>query len=298
MMPVRSVPRVLGVLLLFGLVVGAYLLLIRPSQLRWGASDEELARAMPGDELLAESTLLATRAVTIEGTPEEIWPWLVQMGHGRAGFYGYDLIENLGSPRGTRSADRIIPELQDLAVGDRVHMSEPIYLIVDSMDPHRSLVWADPSDPPTSALTWALYPVDERHTRLVSRIRLRYHWTGAWIVIELFTDFADHVAVRKILLGVKDRVEGRVEPMAIQNTEVALWAVAVLQLFAALIAIFIRQPWWKGWLIAAAAAGTLLVTLYGHGPLWIGVLLEVGVLAGLWWIYRAPSLRAPPSPAR
>ena len=68
MIPAKSVPRVLSVVLLFGLVVGVYLLLIRPSQLRWGASNEELARAMPGDELLAESTFLATRAVTIEDT--------------------------------------------------------------------------------------------------------------------------------------------------------------------------------------------------------------------------------------
>jgi hypothetical protein len=285
-------------LLLFALVVGVYLLLIRPSQLRWGASDDELARAIPGDELLAEATLFATRAVTIEGTPEEVWPWLVQMGHGRAGFYGYDLIENLGSRRGIRSADRIIPELQDLKVGDRVPMSEPIYLIVESMDPHRSLVWADSSDPPASAITWALYPVDERRTRLVSRVRLRYGWTGVWLVLELFTDFADHVAVRKILLGVKDRVEGRVEPMAIQNTEVTLWAIAVLQFLAAVVAVFIRQPWWKGWLIAAAAAGTLLMTLYAHGPLWIGVLLVGGVFVGLWWAYRVPPSEAAPSPAR
>ncbi|MDX1387803.1 MAG: hypothetical protein R3344_01340 [Acidobacteriota bacterium] len=278
--------RILSVLSLLALTVGTYMLVIRPSQLRWGASDEELARTMAGDELVAEPTFFATRAITINATPEEIWPWVVQMGHGRAGFYGYDLIENLGSPRGIRSADRIIEELQDLEVGDRVYMSAPIYLIVDSMDPPRSLVWADPSDPPTSALTWALYPVDEGRTRLVSRVRLRYHWTRPVIVIELFTDFADHVAVQKILHGVKDRVEGRVESMAIQTIEVALWAVAVLQLFAALILIFIRDPWWKGWLVAAAAAGTLLVALYLHGPLWIGVILEAGVCAGLWWVYR------------
>ena len=76
-------------------------------------------------------------------------------------------------------------------------------------------------------------------------------------MLELFTDFADPVAVRKILLGVKDRVEGRVEPMAVQIIEVALWAIPVLQFLAALVAIFIRDPWWKGWLIAAAAASAL-----------------------------------------
>jgi len=294
----RITARALSILLLFGEVVGAYLVFIRPLQLRWGASNEEVARAMPGDELLPEATLLATRAISIEGTPEEIWPWLVQMGHGRAGFYGYDLIENLGSPRGIRSADHIIPELQDLEVGDRVHMSEPIYLIVRSMDPPRSLVWADPADPTASAITWALYPVDDRHTRLVSRVRLRYRWTGAWVVVELFTDFADHVAVRKILQGVKDRVEGRVEPMAIQSTEVALWVIAVLQFLAALVAIFVRRPWWKGWIVAAAAVNGLFVTLFALAPLWVGVLVVAGVFVALWWAYRVSPTEAPPSPTR
>jgi len=73
--------QVLSVLALFGLVISIYLLGVRPSQQRWGATDEELARAMPADELVSHPTFVATRAVTIEDTPEEIWPWLVQIGH-------------------------------------------------------------------------------------------------------------------------------------------------------------------------------------------------------------------------
>jgi hypothetical protein len=68
-------------------------------------------------------TFLATRAITIQGTPEEIWPWLVQMGYGRAGFYGYDILENLGSPTGMASATTILPELQNFKVGDKVPIS-------------------------------------------------------------------------------------------------------------------------------------------------------------------------------
>jgi hypothetical protein len=78
---------------------------------------------MPGDELDPRPTFLAIRAITIEGTPEEIWPWLLQMGYGRAGFYGYDILENLGSRRGIRSADRVLPESQQLKVGDEVPIS-------------------------------------------------------------------------------------------------------------------------------------------------------------------------------
>jgi hypothetical protein len=87
-------------------VLAAYLLWARPYQLRWGASDSEVSRSIPGDERHVDPVFLATRAITLDGTPAEIWPWLVQMGYGRAGFYGYDVLENLGSPRGIRSAAR------------------------------------------------------------------------------------------------------------------------------------------------------------------------------------------------
>lgn len=92
--------RLLAALALAGLVLIVYLLWARPYQLRWGATNDEVARPMPGDELDPTPTFLANRAITINGTPQEIWPWLLQMGYGRAGYYGYDILENLGSPRG------------------------------------------------------------------------------------------------------------------------------------------------------------------------------------------------------
>jgi hypothetical protein len=82
--------------------------------------------------------------------------------------------------------------------------------------------------------------------------------------------------------------------MAIQNTEVALWATSVLQFLAAVVAVFVRDPWWKGWLIAAAAANVLLVTLYGLAPVWICVLLVAGVFVGLWWAYGVEFRKAEP----
>jgi len=271
----------LSVTAIIGLAVVVYLLLIRPCQLRWGATDKEISRPMPGDELVPDPTFNATRAVSIEATPEEIWPWLVQMGYGRAGFYGYDLIENLGSERGLHSAKNILPELQQLAVGDEMPISIIATYVIHAMEPNRFLVWADANEG-GGAFTWGLYPIDENHTRLIFRFRFRHSWID-W----LLTDWADHVAVRKMLLGVKDRVEGRVEPMAVQNAEIALWGVAFLEFIAAIILIFIRQLWQRGWLVALAAVGVLLIVLFLHPPLWIGVLLEIGILAGLIWSYHS-----------
>src|SRR5512135_3169783 len=110
-MKIRPVlESILAVIALLALVLGAYLLWARPYQLRWGATDEEVRRPMPGDELDPTPTFLSTRAITIDAAPDKIWPWLIQMAYSRAGFYGYDILENLGSPRGIRSADSILPE--------------------------------------------------------------------------------------------------------------------------------------------------------------------------------------------
>src|SRR5258708_36474224 len=98
-----------------GLVLlGVYLRFIRPWQLRWGATNEEVGRAMPGDEVVKHPSFNATRAVTIQARPEEIWPWLVQIGITRAGWYSYDWLDNLGKPRG----QHILTQLQHVATGD------------------------------------------------------------------------------------------------------------------------------------------------------------------------------------
>jgi len=115
--------RLSAALVQFGIIMAAYIYVARPYQLHWGATALEITRPMPGDERRGEPAFLATRAITIDDTPENIWPWLVQMGYGRAGFYGYDVIENLGSESGIYSADRILPEFQNFKVGDEIPLS-------------------------------------------------------------------------------------------------------------------------------------------------------------------------------
>ncbi|MBC8161158.1 MAG: hypothetical protein H7Z42_08050 [Roseiflexaceae bacterium] len=235
-----------------------------------------------GDDLRLHPTFLATRAITIQATPAEIWPWLIQMGYGRAGFYGYDLLENVGSARGMRSADRILPEFQHVVVGDHVPISAVARLVFSAIEPQQYLIWIGESAESPSSFTWALYRVDETSTRLVSRIRWSHHWTQPGVLaFDVFTEFADHIAVRKILQGVKDRVERRVEPMAQQHVEFALYVVAFLGFLAAVGLILLRPLTWRDWLVGLGAGAAWLITWYAPVSIGIGAVLNTVVIWGL-----------------
>lgn len=266
-------------------LVGAlYLLVARPYQLTWGATDAEIRRSMPGDELSRQPTFLATRAITIDGTPDDIWPWLVQMGYGRAGFYGYDIVENIGSPRGLRSLDTLAPELQGLAVGDPLPLSAVASLVVHAVEPPRHLVWAGENGAYPGAFTWALYPVDATRTRLVSRIQWTHHWTGPLTVaLDVFTEFTDVIAVRKILHGVKDRVEGREETMSRQVAECAVYLWALASMVVAIGRLLWHPPTRRMWLTGVGAGTAWLVVWYATLMVSVGALVNVLVL---WAMYR------------
>ncbi|MEO6198161.1 MAG: hypothetical protein ABIP58_08680 [Dehalococcoidia bacterium] len=183
--------------------IPAYLKFIRPRQIRWGATDEELTRGMPGDDIVDNPTFNATRAITIEAAPEEIWPWIVQMGLGRAGWYSYDWIDNLGRP----SAREILPDYQLPQPGDLVPFSPngKLGLRVKSLERHRSLLWWEVKGAATWA--WALYPQPDGTTRLVTRIRILYNWQSPRILFYLVVDVGDIIMIRKCLHGIKERAE-------------------------------------------------------------------------------------------
>ena len=121
-----------------------YGFVVRPRISRWGATDEEVQRPLPGDELPSPYGYrpISTRAITIDAPPEEIWPWLVQMGSGRAGFYTHEWVERLLfiTYADGHSATRLHPEWQELHVGDRVPYSRFNTVEVRMVDRPRCLI--------------------------------------------------------------------------------------------------------------------------------------------------------------
>jgi len=269
------------------LVTATYVLFCRPYQLRWGATAVEIASSVPGDELNRNPSFRATRAITIEGTPEEIWPWLIQMGFGRAGYYGYDILENLGSPEGLHSAERVLPRFQDFEVGDELPISAVVSMTFFAIEPHRYLIWVGDEDENPGVFTWALYPLGGSRTRLVSRIHWTYEWTSiTTISLQLFTEFADHIAVRKILRGVKGRVEGDIEPMWVQNAEFFTFVATFSVFVSALVLIVVRRLTWQTWLAGLLTGLLWLATWYTPIPLWFSALIAIASIGTLYLVFR------------
>jgi hypothetical protein len=190
----------------------AYVLIGRPWHLRWGATDEEARKRLPGDELVSRPVVETLRALTINASAKEIWPWMVQMGAGRGGLYSYDWLENLAG-LGIHSVDRIVPELQDLKEGDifTLDARSGTGPTVAELVPERAIVLHFPGpEAGRSILSWAyiLDPVDEGTTRLIFRFKLDRDPRPLWgMGYALLIDIPHFVMERKMMLGIKDRAE-------------------------------------------------------------------------------------------
>lgn len=204
-------------------VVVLYALLVRPWHLRWGATDAEVAASLPGDGLISQPKISATHAVIIQGSPGQVWPWLVQMGQGRAGFYSYEWMESLMGLN-ISNADRILPEFQDLKVGDVVPLSpDGIGVPVAVLEPNRALVLGGRFNAQTKGplaledkdahyeTSWAFFlqPIASDSTRLIERFRMDWgpETFGNTLYFHGFLEPGSFIMERKMLLGIKERVE-------------------------------------------------------------------------------------------
>jgi hypothetical protein len=172
-----------------------YALVIRPWHFRRGATDAEVRRSLPGDDLVPDPKCGYTHAITINTPASEVWPWLVQIGYKRAGWPSHDFLHRLMGIAGCmdderRSAKRIIPELQDLKVGDAVEIAPGMGYVVEGLEPEQALILQSrldigkgqsfssseplPEKFLVSSWVWLLEEIDETTTRLIVRVRSDY----------------------------------------------------------------------------------------------------------------------------
>lgn len=190
--------------------------LLRPLYARWGATDEEVAAALPGDAIVPHPSLQSTRAIDIAAAPADVWPWIVQLGYGRGGLYSYEGLENLVGC-GIVNADAILPEHQHLAAGELIRMGPPGYpcfQVVDHVPArHLALQALDPKTGAPGEMSWLfLVAPTERGARLVVRGRMRVADRAADVLLwRVFTDPIWFVMERRMMIGIRDRAERRGE---------------------------------------------------------------------------------------
>ncbi len=185
------------------LLIGLYLLVLRPWHLRWGATDNDLALNLPADSLVTNPDFNATRGITINSTPEEIWKWIIQIGSRRAGWYSIDWMDNAG----IKSSYEILPEFQKIEIGQFIPFTpdQKNGMWVKEFKVNEYILWVDKDGRAT--WLWYLYPVAEKQSRLLTRLRTKYVWKGFWIIYYLLYDFGDIVMMSKCLKGIKKRAE-------------------------------------------------------------------------------------------
>ena len=188
--------------------LAAYQWGVRPWYQRWGATDEELNKPLPGDELVPAPRFTRTKAITIQAPVEQVWPWLVQLGQDKAGLYSYELIENRLLGCDIHNSEQIVPEWQSTQVGD------PVRLFPRTSKGRRLTWWPQSSRNRAFVLghkdengqwfdTWqfVLEPLAGGKTRLIHRVRGGS--MGVWDALQ----FAYFIMERAMVLGIKERAE-------------------------------------------------------------------------------------------
>jgi hypothetical protein len=223
-MPGKLKTRLVPFAALFAFGVAIYAFFMRKRLLNWGTTNEEAHQPFPGDSLIANPNYQSTRAILIHSTPKDIWPWIIQIGYQRGGFYSYDWLERKAGLKGLSSTDQVVPAWQKILPGDTVSISPVTPLKVVAFEPERAFVLHTVMNPftarivdqrlqpgtPTIDWTWAfiLEPVGPDATRLLIRVRanIQPQHLGrilSWLALEPVHFLMEN----KMLQGIQRRAE-------------------------------------------------------------------------------------------
>lgn len=259
------------------LLLVIYRAIFEPWMARWGATDFETHREFSGDELWPDPIQVETRAVTIRAPVEQVWAWLSQIGQDRGGFYSYSVLENLCGAH-IRNADRILPGLLPLRAGERLWYTPrgafggTGYSEIVQVEPEQLIVLVGHAGKnPTPSGTWSFFlePIHQAETRLITRgLRGNSRQPVSQRLFERFFMTPTHfVMERRMLLGIKERAEGRRASIAHDVAEVVPWFAALaLTIVGALgAALAVNAGWWLT--VFATGASALLVLPLLRPPL-------------------------------
>lgn len=211
--PDSLVRRIFIVITVIVLLLAIYSSIWLPAFERWGATDEELDRVLPGDHIITRAGRVSTRALTINAPVSAVWPWIVQMGQERGGLYSYEALENLIGCD-IHNADRIVPEWQNPQPGDRVSLGPegyPFFTIAEVDPEHAFVLRAGDGSFPSSSWVFVVEPIDETTTRLIVRMRSTASETRSEVFWnDCITPPLHFLMEREMLYGIARRAEALV----------------------------------------------------------------------------------------
>ncbi|MGE5601626.1 MAG: hypothetical protein ACM30E_01165, partial [Nitrososphaerales archaeon] len=263
--------------ILIGLVVLAVALLagfsvFQAQMPQWGATPAEAALALPGDEILSAPDVDWTNARTINAPPEQVWPWLAQLGDTRGGFYSFTFIEDrVGAMTGSNyavnysNANTIHPEWQNPQPGDQIIQG---LLKWDRFESGKWLL-ASSTVPDVMGWTWLwqITPAaDGKGTRLINRIGIQAMAGGDNPVMSFFIGNGAFIMEQRMMNGIKAHAEGWVEPPYQEAVEIVLWFVALLVGIVSAVLFVTRRAWIAPLSLAVASVAVVLVLTFSQPP--------------------------------
>lgn len=298
----RRLTRVLALMVLFAVAFVGFFAFVQPWYARWGASDDEVAVRLPGDDIVQGAVREETRAITIHAPIDRVWPWLAQLGQDRGGFYSYDALENLvGCNMPTE--DVLRPDRQSWTIGDRLWMYPPEaaggigYAVLRDYIPGRALAFGThvpgATDGDTGSWAFILRPLDDDTTRLLVRSRVpaaAATWLGRVFDRAVFSPI--HFAMeRRTMIGLRDVAETGTRSRLSNHVHVGLWTTTAALLVMAVVLVFTRRLWRALFVVACATVVLFAYLTLRQPPIFLGVLLVLWVVTHLIEAIRARELR-------
>lgn len=282
-----------GLAVLVGLIVGLFALTL-PAIRTWGATPEEVASAQPGDAILSSPLSNWTNAITIQAPPEQVWPWVAQLGDSRGGYYSYTFIENrIGALLGVEdynityvNANEIHPEWQNPQKHD---LLIKMLLEVYDLQPGEWLL----ANSVNEAMGWSwLFRVYPHAGGQASRLVVRFRGAPATPEAEpnammgVMMDAGDFVMTNKMLKGIALRAEGGSEPAWIETLEIGLWFGALLPGLIAAVLYLFKKNWRPALAVAVAAVIAIFGLTFVQPALWLRFGIDAALVAATVWAAR------------
>lgn len=253
----------------------------------WGSTPEEVNLTLPGDNLIPTPDLIWNHAITIHGRPEQIYPWLIQMGDSRAAFYSITFIENLfcmtsGECRYV-NANRIHDEWQNPPRGEQGIIMN--FLVIQDYQPGKFVLARNTAELPLQwTWLWYAYPLNQNTSRLVVRHRIDAPEDVPMGLFNLIMN-SGYVMERAMMLGIRERAEGRLPPAVEEPLGAILWLLVFLGGIIAAVNFVQGTTGYHALGVGIEAVVILFILTFIQPPFWLRFVLLLLMAGGVMIIY-------------